>query len=121
MESMRRMRRGEAGDKGVKVACDVLRTLLVLGGTGWEDELLDGLAALAAVQGDPESAASSREVESAMNLLREKGLVECRKGRRAASMGTSTVKDNLYSLRDYTATMQAFGADRSVLLLRRRE
>ncbi len=121
LEFMRKMKTEEEKDRTVHVACDILRTLLVLGGSGWEGELMDGLAGLAAVRDDLGSVASPRETENALNLLTEKGLVKYSKGERYDAFGTSTVEDKLYTLEDYTATMQIFGADRSVVLLRRGE
>lgn len=121
MDSMRRMKMEERNDGTKKVACDVLRTLLVLGGAGWKEELQDGLAALTTAQNDLGSLASHSEVESALNVLREEGLIEYRTKKRVDPSGTSTIEDVLYSLRDYISTLQVFGADKPVLILREGE
>ena len=121
LESIRKMKMEEEKNRTVHVACDILRTLLVLGGSGWEGELMDGLAGLAAVRDDLGSVASLRETENSLKLLTERGLVKYRKGERYDDFGSSTVEEKLYTLEDYTATMQIFGADRSVVLLRRGE
>ena len=119
--SMQKMKAQEEKDRSLKVACDILRTLVVLGGTGWEDEMLDNLAALAAAQSHLELVASSQEVEDAVNLLKEKGLIEYRRGKKADAAGTSIIDENLYALTDYTAALQVFGSDKPVMILRRGE
>ena len=118
VESMRKMKIGETSDRTIKVACDILRTLAVLGGAGWEDELLGGLAALAAAQNNLESIPSHLEEESALNILREKGLIKSKKSKKSDSTGSFIIEDNLYSLEDYTATIQVFGTDKAVMTLR---
>lgn len=116
---MLEMKAKEKEDRIVKAACDALRALLILGGAGWESELLDSVAAIAALSGDVSSVASMGEMEDALNRLEAEGLIRSRKGKRADPTGASTIEETLYSLRDFAAAMQVFGADRAVLLLRK--
>ena len=118
MKSMRRMRIEKKKDRPIKVACDILRALLVLGGAGWKEELLESLTAIAAVENDPNSVASQGEVKNSLELLLERDLIDCRRGKRADPSGRSIIEDELYSLKDYTTTLQVFGADKPVLILR---
>ena len=115
---MLKMKKEEVKDSVTKLACNILRALLVLGGSGWKDELDSSLAALISIEGDTESRSSLRDSETAMTLLKEKGLIEDRKGKRADAAGRSTVEDTLYSLKEYTTVMQVFGTDKLVLQLR---
>ncbi|HID17358.1 TPA: hypothetical protein EYP26_03600 [Candidatus Bathyarchaeota archaeon] len=116
---MLEMKARESEDRIAKAACDTLRALLILGGAGWESELLDGVAAIAALSGDISSVASRSEVEDALNRLEVEGLIGSRRGKRADPTGASTIEETLYSLKDFAAAMQVFGADRAVLLLRK--
>ena len=115
---MLKMKEEEVKDSVTKLACDIVRALLVLGGSGWKDELDSSLAALISIEEDTESRSSLRDSESAINLLKEKGWIEDRKGKRADAAGRSTVEDTLYALKEYTTVMQVFGTDKLALQLR---
>ena len=119
-ESIHRLRMEEGNDKILRVACNILRTLLVLGGAGWKNELTEGLTAITAEQNDSGSIASLDEVENALNILGEKDLIDHKKGKRTDPSGTTIIEDNLYSLKDHIATSQVFGADKAVMILRGR-
>ncbi len=118
IKSMQEMRIEEKKERSIKVACDILRALLVLGGAGWKEELLESLAAIAALEKDPGSLASQSEVKNSLKILLDRDLVDCRRGKRSDPSGTSIMEDELCSLKDYTTTLQVFGTDKPVLILR---
>jgi dihydroorotase-like cyclic amidohydrolase len=111
----------ESKDRIAKAACDILRALLILGGSSWEAELLDSIAAIAAFSGDLSSAASMQEIEEALSYLKKEGLIDFKRMQRANLTGISIIEENFYSLKNFIASMQVFGADKPVLRLRRGE
>ncbi|MEM2843179.1 MAG: hypothetical protein QXZ53_04795 [Candidatus Bathyarchaeia archaeon] len=118
---MMKMKSEESKDRVAKTACDILRALLILGGSGWEAELLDSIAAIAVFSGDLSSTASMQEIEEAIDYLKRKGLIDSKRMQRADLTGVSIIEENFYSLKNFIASMQVFGADKAVLRLRRGE
>ncbi|MGQ9639934.1 MAG: hypothetical protein ACUVUB_05740 [Candidatus Bathyarchaeia archaeon] len=110
------LRMGEGDSLHLKVACDILRVLTIMGGSAWETELDQTLLELwslgEAHHHDLESLQGA--VEEALELLRGRKVLSIKRGVRADLETKVQREENLYSICDFTSLLRVFGGDRQV-------
>jgi len=90
---------------------DVLRTLVVCGGTSWKSELVRDLALFRTFKGGT-GAVDEKELDEALGRLGKEGLVKAEKRVRADMSARGGVEDELITLVDILATRNALAKDR---------
>jgi len=114
------LRRGEDSSLLLKVACDILRVLTIMGGSAWMSELEQTLLEFWSLdEGHPYDLGSLQgEVEKALELLRGRNLLTVRRGVRGDLETNLQREENLYSICDFTSLLRVFGSDGKILKYR---
>ena len=117
---LRELRSREESNLPSKVACDILRTLTILGGSSWESELSDTLLELWH-QDQSQAIDLSRlqaEIEGALKTLNDRGIITFQRRMKADLSTQAQREEMLYSALSYSSLINVFGSDRQVLKYR---
>jgi hypothetical protein len=90
---------------------DVMRTLVVCGGTSWKSELVRDLALFCTFKGGT-GAVDEKELDEALGRLGKEGLVNVEKRMRADMSARGGAEDELITLVGLLATRNALARDR---------
>ncbi|MBS7626850.1 hypothetical protein KEJ51_07440 [Candidatus Bathyarchaeota archaeon] len=114
------LRKSEDSSLSLKVACDILRVLTIMGGSAWMTELEQRLLELWSLDEEHlyDLGSLQGEVEKALELLRGRNLLNVRRCVRGDLETNVQREENLYSICDFTSLLRVFGSDGKVLRYR---
>jgi len=93
------------------IAGDAIRVLGLFYGVLWQSELLSEMIALRVTLGEPEESVSFRDVERAVKMLEERGIVSVEDRLRASLSNVRGVPDKLVKLVGYPELLKVLVVD----------
>jgi hypothetical protein len=119
VDLLRKLKAGERSDDLLRMLCDVLRAMTVLGGSAWESDLHDTLRMIWSLRQEEDKPAIAM-LSRALEFLQEKEILRVEKRARGDLSTEKATEEGFYRARDWLTILRMFGGDKEVVLSRGR-